>query len=768
MNRFILLLLFLFLIPSIYAQSEIKVVVKEGVTVRDIAQQYLKDPDLWEEILKSNNLKSPEQVKPGMTLTIPVDAILNAQNQLKKALDEINTATEAGAKSFAATLINAAINDYNEAISERKAGNWKKCFDLAARAEKKASDARKEAESKSKQQSDATVAYAKGSIEAKKPVEPLWKSVPILSKLFENDRIRTLSNSVAEILFQDKSKIKLSENSQLVIQKARVDLLKNRTEAEVKLEKGNAYAFLSGKSAKKDFKVSVPGAESNINSKSFFLKKEEKSTKIANYDGEISINSKGKSVVIKENQGSTVSDNGGVTDPKDLIPAPALSAPADKERLLADSIRFTWSPSAGARHYWFEIANQKDFQNLVYTSRTLTATSVTVKLQDGIYYWRVSAEDNEGFPGPFSSPRNLNIEARSTYAYLAVSSPQNGTVFNQPDIVIKGSTEPGNSLTIDGADLTVDPSTGSFSYPVTLQKGINKFELRAVNPSGGENSVTLQVKYQIDSIISLTLDPGFVRDSTNAVVVSSPGFLFKGNTNSQVEVQLRASVQNYFLRTFSDEFGDFAFTIQRFGLPDTFIVKIISTGGYSRTDSFAIYMDPVKPVLKLNAEPPQFTNSRELNLSGEISNVVKLLLNGSEIEHTDSSFSAAVELKPEFNNIEITGVASNGRTVTLNRKVYLDLDPPVLGGAVVVPKKLMADGVVTITVAASDISGLKRTAKVIFSIGENTYSEILKYNSALKSYEGKILAKGKPNTDIILLSVVLEDYFGNYKEYKLP
>lgn len=768
MNRLLFLFCFLFFIPFIYGQSEVKVLVRQGDTVRDIAQQYLKDPDLWEEILKSNNLKSPDQVKAGMTLIIPVQAILNAQNQLKKALSAINAATEAGAKSFAVATINDAINIYNEALNERKNGNWKKCFDFAVQSEKSANQAKNEAEAKSNQKSDATLAFGKGNIEAKKPVEPLWKVVPVLAKLFENDRIRTLSNSFAEILFQDKSKIKLSENSQLVIQKARIDLLKNRTEAEVKLEKGNAYAFLSGKSAKKDFKVSVPGAESNINSKSFYLKKEEKSTKIANYDGEIAISSKGKSVVIKENQGSTVSDNGGVTDPKDLLPSPELLRPADKMRALADSVIFEWSAVNGAKHYWLEISNEKDFQNTVFSSRTLTKNSFGIRLGQGVYYWRVAAEDNEGFPGPYAKEFTLNFEARSTYAFISVSSPQNGTIFSQPNITIKGTTEPDNELTINGGKAVVDSISGGYEYPVVLKEGVNSIQINAVNPTGGQTTIDLQVKYQIDSIISLSLDPALPRDSVNAVLVNSAGFLFKGNTNSQVEVQLRSLVQNYFLRTYSDAFGDFSFTIQRFDVRDTFIVKVMTPSGFSRTDSFVIYIDPVKPTINLDNETPVFTNNRILQLSGKINHVSKMYINGEQIEITDTMFTAEIALKPEYNSIEIVGTAKNGRENVLKRRVYLDLDPPVLVTASILPDKVPAAGTVTISVTGTDISGLKRTAKIIYSIGEETFTEILKFNAASKIYEGRVSVKGKVNTEIILLSVILEDYFGNYKEYKLP
>lgn len=767
MIKKLLFIVLLFNAVSLFGQSEIKVVVKSGETVRDIAREYLKDPDLWEEILRSNNLKTPEQVKPGMTLVIPVESILKAKNQITKALKAINDATEAGAKTFAAQTINSAIELYNDALAERKAGNWKKSFDLAVQSEKQAGEAKKLAESKSKTTSDATIASGKGKIEAKKPADPLWKDAPVRSKLFENDRLRTLSNSFAEILFQDNSKIKLSENSQLVIQKARVDLLQNKSESEVKLEKGNAFAFLSGKSPKKDFKVNVPGAETEVNSKAFFLKKEEKSTKIANYDGEIALKGNGKSVVVKENQGSTVSDNGNVSDPKNLLPAPGIRFPENNTKQLADSITFEWTQVTGAKRYWIQIAQDKEFNKPVFSSKSLTVTSLKVLLEPGIYYWQVAAEDADGFPGPYTRPAVLFMESKSTYAYLTIQSPQNETVTDKDEVTVAGATDLTNSVYINDTQVEVNPSTGAFSLPVRLNKGNNSIVVKAVNPTGGENVITLKVKYEIDSVIVLQYDTSLLKDENGRYIIPSSEYVIRGTTNASAQVMLRSSVQNYHLKTFSDENGEFSFTLQKFTRADSFYTTVVSRSGHSAIFSDGFVLDAVQPSLSLNSEPPQFTNQRILELQGTCTSVKSVEVNTGEIVITDDKFSYRTELKPGQNQIDLIASAPNGKTTVLRRNVYLDLDAPELGEYKLTPLKVPADGYVTITLAASDISGLKRTAKLIFTAGEDVFSETLLHNNTAGLYQGRFLVKAPVNTDLILRSVLLEDYFGNFKEYKL-
>ena len=52
-------------------ESIITVRVKENQGIRDISRKYLDDPNRWEDVLRANDLKSPDEVKPGMLLRIP-------------------------------------------------------------------------------------------------------------------------------------------------------------------------------------------------------------------------------------------------------------------------------------------------------------------------------------------------------------------------------------------------------------------------------------------------------------------------------------------------------------------------------------------------------------------------------------------------------------------------------------------------------------------------------------------------------------------------
>ena len=63
------------LVPTARALADgetITVTIGSDQTIREVAEKYLSDPDLWPEILKSSGIQSVADLHPGMELTIPV------------------------------------------------------------------------------------------------------------------------------------------------------------------------------------------------------------------------------------------------------------------------------------------------------------------------------------------------------------------------------------------------------------------------------------------------------------------------------------------------------------------------------------------------------------------------------------------------------------------------------------------------------------------------------------------------------------------------
>lgn len=73
--------------------------------------------------------------------------------------------------------------------------------------------------------------------------------------------------------------------------------------------------------------------------------------------------------------------------------------------------------------------------------------------------------------------------------FVTIQSPQDETLTDKRSIVIKGKTNPGNTLIVSTNQelVAATPATdGSFSVTVTIDTGANNIVVRAINPQGEE------------------------------------------------------------------------------------------------------------------------------------------------------------------------------------------------------------------------------------------------------------------------------------------
>ena len=203
----------------------VRVTLKEGQSLRDLARQHLGDPNLWTEILKASDLASVADAKPGVELRIPVTQVSRAGKAVASALDHIQAATQAGAKVFATDQINEAVALHEQAQARRQAGDWDAAIKLAGGAEK-AADKALEAAAKARDAAvEALLSDRQGEVEGRRPRDLDWGDRPVKSVLTEEERVRTLSRSTAQITFRDESRLRLSSNSEAVIMRMRADPL---------------------------------------------------------------------------------------------------------------------------------------------------------------------------------------------------------------------------------------------------------------------------------------------------------------------------------------------------------------------------------------------------------------------------------------------------------------------------------------------------------------------------------------------------------------
>ena len=207
--------------PALAAEGEVVTIrLQEGQSLRDLAAEHLGDPDLWAEILRLNDLDVGD-VRPGIELPIPVGPVANANRALAESLTLIQQATEQGARLFAPAQIGQAIRLRDAALAKRKGGEWDETARLADDAKVAAEEALAAALAQRDATAEALLSDRQGAVQGQRPQGLLWTERLLNAILTEEEKVRTQSRSTAQITFKDDSRLRLSANSQAVIQRMR-------------------------------------------------------------------------------------------------------------------------------------------------------------------------------------------------------------------------------------------------------------------------------------------------------------------------------------------------------------------------------------------------------------------------------------------------------------------------------------------------------------------------------------------------------------------
>lgn len=759
-----LLIITLFIAEIASAQQSITITVIENETIRKIASKYLNDSNLWEDILRANKLSSPADIKPGTKLFIPVALIKENQESLNNAFTAINEASKAGAKLFAVELISKAGNLYEEAIKKRKEGEIEESTKLAISAKDNADKAIIESQKNSKTSGTALLSFKKGNVENRKPTELVWNEAELYAKLFEHYRTRTLSNSYAEISFKDLSKIRLYENSQAVIQSSRVDLLKNQKRATVNLEKGEAYALLLGNGKKKDFNLNIPGLDTKINSKLFWVQKENKETKIANYNGEIEVTASDSIVVIGENEGSVVPDGGVPSEPKSLLPAPVLRFPELEKTFYVSSVSFEWDDIPGAVKYSFNISSERNFDNLIESNNELTNTEYKLEnLEPGIYYWRVAAVDQIGFPGPFSQNGFFVIREDKTPPYLIIKLLNDFEVVKENKIIILGETETGIPVYINDIKIETDNS-GKFESNYNLKEGFNKINIKAVDLGLNETVITKNIIYESNPDVEITFTQKNSFDSDNNIIISGRSATISGITRAKSVIRVFMNGGIGILKTTANDNGEFEFLLSNLEDKSGYKIFVETPAGYKSEKEFTVIRNSDEPEIIFDKFPSSVSEEK-INISGSANNTDDIIINDTKVIIESGKFSREILLKEGINKIFIEAKNNSGLIKTFERNIYLDKNPPVL-----LKKNIQSESadnfeIIKITAEVSDKSELRRTAELTYELNGEILKSYLRLAGQTNIYEGIIQILKSQKRSYKLISITLEDYLGNKASY---
>ena len=193
------------------------------------------------------------------------------------------------------------------------------------------------------------------------------------------------------------------------------------------------------------------------------------------------------------------------------VPAPVLLSPPNGENMRETTPTLEWDNLQPADYYWFQVATDNDFTNVVVEFTGWVGKSYTHVggFTDGLYYWRV-CQTRTGVTGPWSETWTFRVDTLPP-ASPTVTFPTDNLNLGYPNPTIRWIPPEENSLPLT-YDLWVDndPDFGSqevsslhltensYTLP-SLPDGLYYLRVRAVDNAGnpGENA---QLRFRIDTV----------------------------------------------------------------------------------------------------------------------------------------------------------------------------------------------------------------------------------------------------------------------------
>ncbi len=325
----------------------------------------------------------------------------------------------------------------------------------------------------------------------RKPAEGIvWDMVAGGAPLFDQDAVQTFRGSETDIVFDKHNRLRIGENSLVIVQRLEKDMFRNERRSQVVVVDGELSGTLGGAgeqglsvevtTANAVARVSGAGAEAQFSIKV----NPDKSSTLTVFSGAAELTSMGQKIMIKANQSATSNKGGILYDAEELPPETRLQAPEQHSifyyRKLPPQIQFRWEKVNQADSYRLEVAKDAAFKQLIVDEAVTIAEFSHGNLREGDYYWRVKAL-RKWAEGPFGKPRHLRIEQDRKPPALEVLFPDK---FSETDrIILTGSSEAGAQVFVADQQVTLN-ETGGFSHEILLQQGVNVLVVEATDEAG--------------------------------------------------------------------------------------------------------------------------------------------------------------------------------------------------------------------------------------------------------------------------------------------
>jgi len=311
-----------------------------------------------------------------------------------------------------------------------------------------------------KDSSVARVIQLSRKVEAQASPIP-WEDAHLNDLLVDRDGVRTYPKSSAEMAFTDDTRLLVTEDSLVFLQRTggalrgverkSVEIVQGQADvqarpaagrpappaAEVEIVLGNARA-----TARTDRSGAVQTRARRADGGG---------AKLMAYGGDADLEAGGAKVQVPQGSGSSVAASGPPTPAEKLLAAPHATGPADGAEVACANPSFSWDELPAAAGYVVEVCRDPGCASLVERASGLTGTTWRPQaLPAATLYWRVTARSRsglDGYPGAASklAVTSTQADTQPPAGTLALLGPQ----VQIGDVLFAG---PGARLNVEASD----------------------------------------------------------------------------------------------------------------------------------------------------------------------------------------------------------------------------------------------------------------------------------------------------------------------------
>lgn len=333
-----------------------------------------------------------------------------------------------------------------------------------------------------------------GSVQVKAAGTLEWVAAAKSMLLRQNDLVRTGSNGAAEIRFADGTVFTVRPDSLITIEESTQNPVSRQQRVSLSIQSGEANFQTASAASNGRTTISTPTVRTTADSDTAgnIQVAESGATGVRVFNGALQAQTRsGQKVALASNEGVKIDAAGAAGAKTTLPPTPLLTAPPHQTEVSFPDLEqgvtlLMWNTVPGATGYRVMVDYSPSFTRPLYDRHNYKPTQMELRgLEAGSYYWKVAALDGAGSEGGFSEMWRFSLAKSPASSAPPPSLSLDALELKGNVLHVRGRTEAGATLTVNGERLEVQPD-GSFEEFLTFEGGpAANVVLRSTGVRGG-------------------------------------------------------------------------------------------------------------------------------------------------------------------------------------------------------------------------------------------------------------------------------------------